>query len=386
MLPGPMPRDPALRAECRDLQQAIVRYRTLNEMRAGSEWPSLAPRIESLLHRLRRYEASPAAAASANGTGAVRAVHWNIEHGNWYDRVEEALLEHPKLRDADLYTFNEIDLGMARAGNRDVTGDLAGALNRHAVWVPLFLETTLGRDDDLTTAGDRTNEEGLFGIALLSRWPIGEVKIVDLPSPADLQFELERMIGRHVGLIAEVLRPGAPFLAVTAHLEVHRTRRHRAVQMQHILDALRGESRPVIFAGDWNTHTIDRAQWHSPFSGALTMLAPAASERLLHPDRGPDREMLFERLRAESFTWEPFVDYAPTLQLRLDRIEEVALARRVLGGLASGLEPIVERRGRLRLDWFAGRGWSGGTGETIVGLDGPGRASDHAPITATFVP
>lgn len=383
MLPGSMTRDPALLTECRDLQQAIVRYRTLNEMRASSEWPSLAPRIEALLHRVRRYEASTAAAATS-GSGAVHAVHWNIEHGNWYEQVEGALLTHPKLRDADLLTFNEIDLGMARAGNRDVTGDLARALDRHAVWVPLFLETTLGRDDDLTTAGDRKNEEGLFGIAILSRWPIGEVRIVDLPSPADLQFELERMLGRHVGLIAEVRRPGAPFVAVTAHLEVHRTRRHRAVQMDTLLQALRGERRPVIIAGDWNTHTIDRARWHSPFSGALTMLSPAASRRLLHPDRGPDHEPLFDRLRAEGFTWEPFVDYAPTLQLRLDRIEEVALARRVLGGLATGLEPIVERRGRLRLDWFAGRGWKGGKGETVTGLDGPGRASDHAPITATF--
>src|SRR4051812_30032711 len=137
MLPGSMPRDPALLAECRDLQQAIVRYRTLNEMRAATEWPSLAPRLDAVLHRVRRYEASPAASAAANGTGAVHAVHWNIEHGNCYDQVERALLEHLRLRDADLHTFNEIDLGMARAGNRDVTGDLARALDRHGAWVPL---------------------------------------------------------------------------------------------------------------------------------------------------------------------------------------------------------------------------------------------------------
>ena len=386
MLHAPMQRDPALLAECRDLQQSIVRYRTLREMRAAPEWPSLAPRIEAILHRPHRYEAPGAIADSArNGSGAVHAVHWNIEHGNWYDQVETALLEHPRLRDADVYTFNEIDLGMARAGNRDVTGDLARALNRHGVWVPLFLETTLGRDDDLSTAGDRKNEEGLFGIAILTRWPIGEVRIVDLPSPADLQFDLERMVGRHVGLVVEVRRPGAPFVVVTAHLEVHRTRRHRAVQMGTLLEALRGETRPVIFAGDWNTHTVDRAQWHSPVSGALTMLDPAASRRLLHPDRGPEREPLFDRLRHAGFTWETFVDYEPTLQLRLDRIEEAAIVRRALGGLASRLETIVVSRGRLRLDWFAGRGWRGGSGVTVAGLDGPGRASDHAPITATFL-
>ncbi len=28
--------------------------------------------------------------------------------------------------------------------------------------------------------------------------------------------------------------------------------------------------------------------------------------------------------------------------------------------------------------------WSGGRGHTVTGLDGPGRASDHAPIVAEF--
>ena len=70
----------------------------------------------------------------------VRAVHWNMEHGNWYDQVENALLHDPDLHDADLLTFNEIDLGMARADNRDVTADLARSLNRFGVWAPMFLD------------------------------------------------------------------------------------------------------------------------------------------------------------------------------------------------------------------------------------------------------
>jgi hypothetical protein len=47
-------------------------------------------------------------------------------------------------------------------------------------------------------------------------------------------------------------------------------------------------------------------------------------------------------------------------------------------------------RGKLRLDWFAGRGWIDAAaeprsrGRTVRGLDGPGKASDHAPIVARF--
>jgi endonuclease/exonuclease/phosphatase family metal-dependent hydrolase len=381
-----MSRDPVLLAECRELQQSIARYPTLREMRASAEWSSLAPRVEALLHHVRRQDPPGVDSGGAPASGRVRAVHWNIEHGNWYDQVEAALLSHPDLSDADLCSFNEIDLGMARAGNRDVTGDLARALRRHAVWVPLFIETTLGRDDDLTTVEGRENEEALFGISILSRWPIGEVRIVDLPSPAEMQFDRERMLGRNVGLIAEILRPGAPFVAVTSHLEVHRTRHYRAVQMRLILEALRDESRPVIFSGDWNTHTFDRALWHSAISGVITMLTPGAglADRLLHPDRGRAHEPLFDLLREHGFQWEPFVDYQPTLRVRIDRVDEAAFLHELFGPSGRAIERWFERRSQLRLDWFAGRGWSGGRGVTVNGFDGPGKASDHAPIAAVF--
>ena len=129
----------------------------------------------------------------------MRAVHWNLEHGNEYAQIERALLTHPELRDADLVLLNEADLGMARSGNRDVAADLARALGLHGVFAALFLELTPGRDDDLRFAARRENQESLFGVAILSRWPIIEARIVDLPSPERIQFDVERMVGRHVG-------------------------------------------------------------------------------------------------------------------------------------------------------------------------------------------
>jgi endonuclease/exonuclease/phosphatase family metal-dependent hydrolase len=298
-----------------------------------------------------------------------------------------ALRENPDLADADLCFFNEIDLGMARAGNRDVTADLCATLGLHGAWVPLFLETTVGRDDDASTAAGRENREGLFGIAVLSRWPLGEARVLDLPSPSKIQFDRERMYGRHVALFAEVLHPGAPFVAVSAHLEVHRTRAHREVQMRAILEALRGEARPVILAGDFNSHTFDRGRaWDALLGAAVLTLAPGPllRRRLLWPDRGPTRERLFDALAREGFAWEPLVDRAPTLQLRFDRLEEANELFGPLAPLARRALAWAERRGTLRLDWFAGRGWRGGRGHTVPGLAGPGRASDHAPIVAEF--
>lgn len=387
-----MSRDPALVAESRALKAALDRFPTLAALRAAPEYPALRARLAALLGTVRRY-APPAGPAPPADPARVRAVHWNIEHGNWYAEVEDALRRHPALAGADLVMFNEIDFGMARAANRDVTGDLVAALGLHGVWAPLFLETTVGRDDDPVTAAGRENEEALFGLAILARWPIGEVRVLELPSPEALQFDLERMAGRHIALIAEVLRPDAPFVAVSAHLEVHRTRADRARQVRVLMQALAGERRPVILAGDFNSHTFDRGLWHSPITGGASLLTwpgPWLRRRLLWPDRGPFRETLFDVLRAHGFAWEPWVDRAPTLRLRLERLDEVRAIPAALRGRAAPLLRWAERRGALRLDWFAGRGWPharaapGAYGRTVEGLDGPGRASDHAPIAAEF--
>jgi len=272
-----MTRDPAFEAECRSLVDAVRRFPTLAALRSSAEWQGLGPRLARVLGAVRRTPPPPPGPPVRRDH--VRAVHWNIEHGNWYEQVEHALRENPALAGADLVSLNEIDLGMARAGNRDVTADLAAALGLHGVWAPLFLETTVGRDDDALTAAGRENRESLFGVAILSRWPIGETRIVDLPSPERYQFDLERMYGRHLALIATIERPGAPFVAVTAHLEVHRTRQHRAAQVRVIADALAGEKRPVILAGDFNTWSEQRHEVLAEVAARLGLVSV-----LIEPD------------------------------------------------------------------------------------------------------
>ncbi len=379
-----MTRDPALLDECRALVDALRRHPTLEALHASPGWPDLGPRLARLLSTIRRH-APGREPAPPRDPARLRVVHWNIEHGNRYPEVERALLGHPALADADLVTLNEVDLGMARAGNRDIAADLAGSLGLHGAWAPLFLETTHGRHDDAREAAGRDNRESLFGLALLSRWPIGVARIVELPSPTRFQFDREGMYGRFIALAAGIERPGAPFVAVSVHLEVHRTRAHRAAQMRHLLEALQGMRRPIVLGGDLNTHTFDRGRWWHPLWGATVLACwPGAllRRRLRCPDRGRSREPLFDALRAAGFKWRRFADRDYTLHLRFARVPEAsgpldhALARPFLRW--------AERRAHLRLDWLAARGWQGGAGDTVRGLDGPGRASDHAPVTAEF--
>jgi len=377
-------RDPAFLAECRALVRELGTRPTLAALRSPPDGPALERRLGALLATIRRHVPAAAPAAPADGS-RVRAVHWNIEHGNQYARVEEALRTDARLAGADIVTLCEVDLGMARAGNRDVAADLGAALGLHAVWAPLFLETTPGRHDDAASSGGRENQEALFGIAVLSRWPISDARIVELPSPTQYQFDVEGMYGRFIALAATIERPGAPFVAVAVHLEVHRTRRHRAAQVAALMEALRAGRHPVILGGDFNTHTFDRGRWLDPYRGALVFAAypgPMLRRRLLWPERGGAREPLFDALGTAGFEWEQFNDRRPTLALRFTRVPEAT------GMLASPAARAFlrwpERRALLKLDWFAGRGWSAGRGETVTGLDGPGRASDHAPLIAEF--
>jgi endonuclease/exonuclease/phosphatase family metal-dependent hydrolase len=268
---------------------------------------------------------------------------------------------------------------MARSGNRDVAAFLGRALSVHGM-APLF-ETTVGRHKDVELAGGRENLEGLFGLAILSRWPIGEARIVELPSPGDIQYDTEGMFGRHIALVATIERPEAPFVAVSVHLEVHRTRAHRARQMEALTAALARERHPIVLGGDFNSGTFDRGQWFDPVLAGLALaFQPGIERRLLHPDRGPQRERLFDVLRAARFEWHPLNDRRPSLRLELDRLPET---RGWLGKvIPKGWMQRMEHRAAMRLDWIAGRDWRRGRGATVQGLDGPDQASDHAPLIA----
>jgi endonuclease/exonuclease/phosphatase family metal-dependent hydrolase len=377
-------RDPALRAEAHALREASARFATLAELHASPEWPALAGRLDALLDGVR---ARAASGAPPEAGERVRVVHWNIEHGNRFDAIATALATHPELAGAGLVTLNEVDLGMARSGNRDVAGELATRLSLHMAWAAMFLEGTRGRDDDALTAVPGDNEESLFGLAILSRWPLRSARLVRLPGPEATLFGRERMLGRFIALVCEVAHSVRPFVAATVHLEVHRTRAHRAEQMRLLLEALSGERAPVLLTGDWNTHTFDRGTGLAVPAAAWTLLASPNGDltrRLTRPDRGESAEGMFAHLRAAGFEWELCNDFAPTLSMRFSRLGEVHAMPSPLRSMVSRGLTWAERRAQLRLDWIAARGFGGdhAAGHTVRGLDGPGLASDHAPITA----
>ena len=383
---SPHARNGSAVSEAHALREALLRHTTLTSLHADPAWPQLSAKLQTLLTPIRTWSPARPPDAAAEPT-CVHVAHWNLEHGNRFDAIARAFETRPELASADIVTLNEVDLGMARSGNRDIARELAAQIGLHAAWAALFLESTRGRDDDSLTAVPHDNAESLFGLAILSRWPIAAARLVPLPGPERQLFERERMAGRFVALVCDIAHPVRPFTAATVHLEVHRTRAHRAVQMELLLAALADEKKPVVLAGDWNTHTFDRGARFATIEAATALLTWPGSKlaaRLTRPDRGSHREFVFDALKRAGFEWQPYADFAPTLGLRFERLGEVHALPRPLRHLASRGLDWAERRGQLRLDWIAARGFQheAGSGRTIHGLDGPGRASDHAPIVA----
>lgn len=380
----------------RRLVEALTPFRRLEEVRSSPEGVQLLARAHDLLTTVRRreVEAPPGAdldapaPGPATGPHRVRLVHWNVEHGNRFEAILEALAHHPDLAGADVVTLNETDLGMARSGNHDVAFELAGALRFKAVWTPLFLELTAGRHGDAERAAGRPNREALFGLALLSRHRLGRAWQIALPSPEEIHFRRERMLGRHVALAAEVLHPGGAFVAVSTHLEVQRGPAQRRPQVRALVRALAEEGRPVVLAGDLNSTTFRRGRPWDPLAGlAALMLTPGAAlrRRLLRPDlpAAAPREPLFLELARAGFRWQPYNDFAPTLRLRFERLGEIEELPGPLGRATLRAAARLSGRAQLRLDWVAARGFGEGRARTIAGLDqGPDQASDHAPIVA----
>jgi endonuclease/exonuclease/phosphatase family metal-dependent hydrolase len=337
--------------------------------------------LESWIRRLRA--GGPPNPEPPASPDRIRLVHWNIEQGKRWERIAAAASEDPFLGTADLWTLNEVDIGTARAGNRDVARELAERLGLHWVHAACFFEFTKGPGADALAPGE--NAVGLHGIALFSRWPLDNAGSSDLPDCFDY-FTLpeEKRYGVRRVLWATVRHPRRPFTLATAHFEVRNTPSCRARQMAAALAALpAGE---CLFAGDWNTHTFRRGSVLRSAAEFLRLQRTPAAEidrQLLDPrDREPALRMV-ERAGFDLHTWN---EAAPTARQVLSGVEE-------LDGLPSFARRAIQNRFRLdrrtlqmRLDWIAVRGdWAPIPGvaaawtRTCLGPEGV-LASDHAPI------
>jgi endonuclease/exonuclease/phosphatase family metal-dependent hydrolase len=289
-----------------------------------------------------------------------RFVAWNIERGTQLVRQLESLRTNAFLQDADVILLIESDVGMARSGNVDVARTMARELGFAYAFIPCYLSLVKGSGVERHVEGE--NEVGLHGNAILSRYPIANIRRVELENGIDKIASREKRLGCQTALAATIEFPQQRVAAVSTHLCAQSSQRHRMEQMRQILDIL--PEGPAIIGGDWNTSTYNSSRAVHAILGfwlrVLMGVDHVIRNHYLHPERLFERE-LFDMLEHRSF------DYRSCNVMGAHTVRYDMRDARADGSLREWVPDwcfrfiywsLRNHNGQcpLKLDWFATRG------------------------------
>jgi endonuclease/exonuclease/phosphatase family metal-dependent hydrolase len=204
----------------------------------------------------------------------------------------ELLRERERLTTADIVLLQEMDIGVSRSGYRDAAREIAQALGMNYAYAPQQLEVDpvlLGMEESAKgerSMPDPARYKGVFGLAVLSRYPIKSARCFQLKSqPYDwhsgekeetalledsrryatvVLFENEMTreikVGGRIFFQVDLAVPGLPGDTVSVvhnHLEIKARPRGREAQLLEILSHIKGIPHTVVMAGDHNTSRVD---------------------------------------------------------------------------------------------------------------------------------
>lgn len=289
-----------IRAELQPHFPALARCQSTPELLHNERYRSLEPLIREVLETP---ETADCRRAEFPAKQRYRFLAWNLERGIEYEGQLAELQQHPYLVSSDVLLLTETDVGMARSGNRAIAQDLARELGMCCAFVPCYLNLAKGAGIENDFAGE--NEYGLHGNAILSRYPILNVRPVHLSNGKDKMAGREKRLGRQTALAAEIGFPNFTATAVSVHLDAQSSQRHRRDQMAGILDALPAGG-PVVIGGDWNTTTYNSSRafraimgfWLRVFMGVDNVIG----NHYLHPYNRFEKE-LFDLLESRGFDY-----------------------------------------------------------------------------------
>ncbi len=337
LCPGASAQDKSAAGYTRTSQSPLLNYQELVALGAQETVdPALAAKLHTLLttpfiNNQAYFNGTKPLRPDLKGMGpSLRLVEWNIERGIELEKIKQLLTDkqgflkevhseaagntNPEkatdevlrqqmdvLQSADVLVLNEVDWGMKRSDYRAVVKELADALKMNWAYGVEFVEVDpkiLGTQSfaNVENQGERKELEDLFsvdkarllglhGSAILSRYPLRDVKLVPFQYQAYDWYNSEKKYGtieagKRKGasllfgeeIVREVRRggrtnliatidlpdlPGQQVTIVAAHLENRTTPKGRVKEMDEILDLTRPISHPVIIAGDMNTTGTD---------------------------------------------------------------------------------------------------------------------------------
>jgi len=323
----------------------------LRDAMAGEASPGRHDRAAERIPALRLIELRQPDGPPAPAPATLRVAAWNLERCTQVE-ASAAVLRRAGVAVALL---SEMDLGMARSGNRHTTHDIAGALGAGAPGAGYafgveYVELGLGIGRELVDHAGRSNAESLHGNAVVSALPFRDPFMVPL-DPGGAWFDLDwhhRRIGGRMAFGVTVELARGPVVLVSTHLENRSTPEDRRRHMERILAGLEASAPglPAVVAGDLNTAAMPDL---SAEPGLGWFEAPAR------------REPLFAAMAAAGFDWRP----ANTPEQTRRHIADGRPAPRA-----------------ARIDWLFTRGLAASAPRTWPAVDDAGTPlSDHELIT-----
>ncbi len=266
---------------------------------------------------------------------------------------------------ADVLMLCELDLGMARTGNRHTTSDLADTLGQGYVFGAEFVELGLGDLREQKAHAGENNSAGIHGGGFVSAVPLARPALVRLEMSGrwfDGAFH-ERRVGGRIAMLAEITVGGRKVLLASVHYESHTGPDDRLLQTRTMLDAIDAHApgMPVLIGGDFNTASCEREQKHD--KGFMARALAADPNRLVMPVA---YEPMFDLLRQRGYDWDSCNAPGPPQRTRPDGTPAPPLGR---------------------IDWLFARGLVCADAATVPAVDAAGVAiSDHEVLAVTIAP
>ncbi len=249
---------------------------------------------------------------------------------------------------ADAALLSEVDVGMARSGNRHGLRALTERTGEGYVYGVEFVELGLGDPEENRAHSGQRNATGFHGNGIVSGLRLADPCLISLDEGGRWftgYNGAQHRLGGRMAVAARVADAPQALWLVSVHLESKTDPDDRAAQMRRLLEALDPVTRGAasVIGGDLNTKA----------------LPPGAERQWLD---APERwEPMFEALRDAGFDW---------------RTSNIAAATQRTG--PSGDPPPPLRK----LDWLLVRGLRAENARVIAACDIAGRAlSDHEMLT-----
>ncbi|HMR31434.1 MAG TPA: endonuclease/exonuclease/phosphatase family protein [Geminicoccaceae bacterium] len=309
---------------------------------------------------LHAVECVPPPAARGAGDSA-RIVFWNAERLKYLE-PSIALLAAQR---ADVLLLCEVDLGMARSGNRHTIAELARSLEAGWTFGAEFVELDLGDARERAWHAGQQNSAGLHGGGIVSALPLRRPALVRLETSGrwfDGAFG-ERRVGGRIAMMAEIEVGGRPVLLASAHYESHTGPADRLLQTRAMLDAIDAHAPgvPVLIGGDFNTNTFELEDKHRRATDPALAVDP---HRLVEPQPW---EPMFAELAGRGYDWRSCnVPLAATQRTRPDGTPKPPFGK---------------------IDWLFARGLRCCDPAVVPAVDDAGVAiSDHEALAVTIAP